>query len=177
MPLIIVEGVDGSGKTTLIQNFRQVASRLCWLFARSGPPQGPNDLDETIRYLSLHRRYQTPLITDRHPLISEPIYGPICRDKSLIESLGWSREEALNQIAHTADRVIYCRPELEVAIKASRVQRQMEGVEQQFWALYQAYDKAMQDLLQRGVNVIRYDWHDENLRGSLSDLNRLFLGV
>jgi hypothetical protein len=171
VPLIIVEGVDGSGKTTLIQNFRQVASRLCWIFARSGPPQSVLDLDETIRYLSRNRYYKTPLITDRHPLISEPIYGPIIRGKSLIEEY-WDREEALDQIAAIADRVIYCRPDLQIALRSSKREPQMPGVHEQYWALYQAYDKAMEDLLRRKVKVLPYDWSfDQSV-----DLNQLFLG-
>lgn len=176
MPLIVVEGVDGSGKTTLIQNFRQVASRLCWTFARSGPPQGTEDLIQTVRFVSRHTAYNIPLICDRHPLISEPIYGPIVRGKSLIEGY-WDREEALDKIAATVDRVIYCRPDLDIAFHSAKKNKQMPGVEEQYWALYQAYDRTMEDLLQRKVNVIRFDWDYDARHGMVSDLNRMFLGV
>lgn len=173
MPLIVVEGVDGAGKTTLIQNFRQQAKKLCWLFSRSGPPQGSVDLLMTVQYLARGSYYEIPLIADRHPLISEPIYGPITRGKSLIEN-AYSREHALDEAASQVNRIIYCKTDLETAQKASRRERQMTGVHEHYWALYQAYDKVMDDLRKRGAVVIDYDWTSD--LGTI-DLNQLFLGV
>lgn len=173
MPLIVVEGIDGAGKTTLIQNFRQQAKQLCWILARSGPPQGTQDLLETINLLGYGGRHLSiPLIADRHPLISEPIYGPIVRGKSLLEEY-YTEESAQGYIASLVDRVIYCKPDLETAQRASRRERQMPGVHEHYWALYQAYDKAMEDLRRRGVLVIEYDWTSP----MLEDLNQLFLGA
>jgi len=171
MPLIVVEGVDGAGKTTLIQNFRQQAKQLCWLFARSGPPRGSVDLYMTIQILARGSQYEIPLIADRHPLISEPIYGPITRGKSYIEE-AYSRDRALDAIANTASRIIYCKPDLEVAQKASRRERQMDGVHEHYWALYQAYDQSMESLRRLGVKVVDYDWTSPP-----ADLNQLFLGA
>ena len=171
MPLIVVEGVDGAGKTTLIQNFRQQAKQLCWLFARSGPPQGSVDLLMTVQYLSRGAQYEIPLIADRHPLISEPIYGPITRGKSLIEN-AYSRDRALDEIASIVNRVIYCKTDLETAQKASRRERQMAGVHEHYWSLYQAYDQSMESLRRLGVPVLEYDWTQPN-----PDLNQLFLGA
>lgn len=173
MPLIVVEGVDGSGKTTLIQNFRQQAKQLSWLFSRSGPPQGSLDLLMTVQYLSRGAQYEIPLIVDRHPLISEPIYGPIVRGKSLIESV-YPEDQAFQSIAHLSNRIIYCRTDLETAQRASRRERQMPGVHEQYWALYQAYDKAMEKLATLGARIIPYDW-TETFRPI--DFNKLFLGA
>jgi deoxyadenosine/deoxycytidine kinase len=173
MPLIIVEGVDGSGKTTLVQNFRQVAKKLCWIFSRSGPPTGSIDLLMTAQFLARGAQYETPLIVDRHPWVSEPIYGPIIRGKSLIEEV-YPRERALEAVASLANRVIYCKTDLETAQKASRRERQMEGVHEQYWALYQAYDAYMEDLRRLGVRVITYDWTQPH---NSPELNQLFLGA
>ena len=171
MPLIIVEGVDGSGKTTLIQNFRQVASRLCWLLFRSGPPQGTEDLVDTVRYIERSSLFSVPLIVDRHPLISETIYGPIVRGKSLIEDY-WTRDRALQRVVDTAVRVIHCRPPMEDIEKLARREKQMPGVLDNLWILYQAYDQTMASLARSGATVVTYDW----TRDDFTDLNHLFLG-
>lgn len=170
--LIVVEGVDGSGKTTLIQNFRQVAKQLCWIFSRSGPPQGPSDLLSTIGLLDRARYYSIPLITDRHPLISEPIYGPIIRGKSLIEE-DWPEALGHKYLGGLVSRVIYCKPSLETARKSSRRERQIEGVHEKYRDLYQAYDKAMENLRFLGIHVVEYDWTSP----IQPDFNQLFLGV
>jgi hypothetical protein len=172
MPLIIVEGVDGSGKTTLVQNFRQTASRHCLIISRSGPPRGKTDLIDSLYGITNLGRRETPIIIDRHPLISEPIYGPIIRGSSYVDP-PFNRENALEYVASTADRVIYCRTDLETAQRASRRERQMEGVHDQYWALYQAYDKYMEDLARLGVKIVPYDWTFDQSK----DLNHLFLGA
>ena len=172
MPLIVVEGVDGSGKTTLIQSFRQVAKRHCLILSRSGPPKVQSDLLEPLYAISNLGKSQIPLIVDRHPLISEPIYGPICRGKSMIESV-FDEGHAHLYVSTLANRIIYCRPEMDTIMKSARREKQMEGVIDNLWALYQKYDQVMTNLSRLGTLVIPYDWTlDQSI-----DLNNLFLGV
>src|SRR5262249_44934703 len=140
--------------------------------SRSGPPYTSGDLLDPLYYLRLLCATRVPVILDRHPLISEPIYGPIVRGKSLVDP-PFTRERALHEVASTATRVIYCRTDIETAKKASRRERQMEGVHEQYWALYQAYDKYMEDLARLGKKIISYDWTFDQSK----DLNQLFLGA
>lgn len=172
MPLIIVEGVDGAGKTTLIQNFRQVASKHCFIISRSGPPKTTEDCLRPMALFHAASR-NSPIIVDRHPLISEPIYGPIIRGVSMVDPpFNW--ELAIQMVAQVADRVIYCKTDLETAQKASRRERQMDGVHDKYWALYQAYDQYMESLARLGVKVVEYDWTAPH---NTPDLNQLFLGA
>lgn len=173
MPLIVVEGVDGSGKTTLIQNFRQATSKHSLIISRSGPPSCKEDLLTTLYGITNLGRREVPIIVDRHPLISEPIYGPIIRGKSYVDP-PFNRENALEYVAATAHRVIYCKTDLETAQRASRRERQMDGVHDKYWALYQAYDKYMESLRRLGLRVIDYDWTQPH---NTPDLNSLFLGA
>src|SRR5690606_261228 len=87
--LIIVEGMDGSGKTTLAQQLS------CWMgdvpikrFVTSG---GPTNYDLLVRktkaaLTDLHDQViqnQRPVVIyDRFPLISEAVYGSILRGKN-----------------------------------------------------------------------------------------------
>lgn len=69
---IIVEGTDGAGKSTLVQHLVRVY-RLPTQHSE-GPPHYPGEMDDRVeRYFS----YKEPHIFDRHPCISQPIYGTL----------------------------------------------------------------------------------------------------
>lgn len=69
--MIVVEGVDNSGKSALIRALRLVLPT--WQVQGSeGPPKHKGEMDERVtRYLDL----PTTTIFDRHPCVSQPIYG------------------------------------------------------------------------------------------------------
>lgn len=68
--MIIVEGMDNSGKSTLIRALRVV---LDWpVQASEGPPKYRGEQnDRVLRYMSQPVR----TIYDRHPCVSQPIYS------------------------------------------------------------------------------------------------------
>lgn len=70
--MIVVEGVDNSGKSTLIRALRVVLP--AWrVQASEGPPKHKGEMDERVtRYLS---DLPPTTIFDRHPCVSQPIYG------------------------------------------------------------------------------------------------------
>lgn len=69
--MIVVEGVDNAGKSTLIRALQVVLPG--WTVQGSeGPPKYKGEMDERVtRYLSL----PPTMIYDRHPCVSQPIYG------------------------------------------------------------------------------------------------------
>jgi GTPase SAR1 family protein len=77
---IIVEGPDGSGKTNLIQRLVNELNMPVHPKA-SDSKTGPHlpTLDAWVDNDLKTMHEQCPSIYDRHPLISELIYGPICR--------------------------------------------------------------------------------------------------
>jgi hypothetical protein len=56
--------------------------------------------------------------------------------------------------------------------KLARREKQMPGVLDNLWILYQAYDQTMASLARSGATVVTYDW----TRDDFTDLNHLFLG-
>lgn len=86
--MIIIEGMDNSGKSTLC---RQISAMLpTWQIQVSeGPPKYQGEQNERVkRYLA----YPKNTIYDRHPCVSQPIYGQMRThsdsiDPALIESL------------------------------------------------------------------------------------------
>jgi hypothetical protein len=85
--MIVVEGVDNSGKSTLIRALRVVLPAF-FLQASEGPPKYPGEQNKRVkRYLG----FPNDTIYDRHPCVSQPIYGTMrmhtdAIDPALIES-------------------------------------------------------------------------------------------
>lgn len=113
--MIIVEGPDGGGKTTLITMLAEaldleVEPRACT--SENGIDMTTlanwvdNDLVRSGRPRGLH---------DRYPLISEPIYGPLTRGRMAdgFEDLDWL-STCLSTFYDLQPTIIYCIPPLDV---------------------------------------------------------------
>lgn len=160
--MIIVEGMDNTGKTTLIKSlvaqfdleYRGSASEL-----RGDPSKLVAWVDE-----ELARPTVKPPIYDRFPLISEEVYGPILRGRSSIPERrydGWAQ-------AHSV-LFIYCRPPLGY-IRRWGTREQMEGVKEFDKELIARYDRVMHRYRCRGWGVIRYDYSDTESHARLLGL-------
>lgn len=162
MPIIVVEGVDGSGKTTLLDKLRlsNGPRRYYNLIRHSCRPLKPNDVYDFLTWIEERAMAGTPhRIVDRHPLISEPIYGPILRGEDLTN---FTKSYRLARLKMSVDKVIYCCPPLETIKKNLSVQPQLEGVARRIEELVAAYDDAMRELTANKVTVIYYDYTAED---------------
>lgn len=78
MAVIVIEGVDNSGKSTLANRMKDFFLPSCTIQRSEGPDKGNGEINERIRtynvMISQSARSGT-LIFDRHPCISEPIYS------------------------------------------------------------------------------------------------------
>jgi hypothetical protein len=99
--MIILEGPDNSGKTTL---GKHLADAMKLQLIHGGGP--PVDLNEALARVKLVMSYPKPAIYDRVIQIGEGIYGPICNRKALFNT-----RTALSKLQsrHTP-LIIYCRP-------------------------------------------------------------------
>jgi len=69
--IIILEGVDNSGKSTLAT---RLAMHLDYvIIPTEGPPKYEGEMDERLERYRV--RYATNVIFDRHPVISQSLYG------------------------------------------------------------------------------------------------------
>lgn len=67
---IVLEGIDASGKSTLAKELQRV---LYWPIQHSeGPPKYPGEMN--VR-LTNYAMFTSPYIFDRHPVVSQSIYG------------------------------------------------------------------------------------------------------
>jgi hypothetical protein len=78
--MIVVEGADNSGKSTLIKALLVVLPG--WdVQGSEGPPKFPGEMNERVRrYLGRGRT-----LFDRHPCVSQPIYGQMRTHKDEID--------------------------------------------------------------------------------------------
>jgi hypothetical protein len=115
--MIIIEGPDGAGKTTLINN----------LSSFFGLPVAPRVVrQDTTPMVNLREWVDTNLaqgfqriIFDRHRLISEPIYGTIMPNK-IVDHGFWERrwlKEAMTRFHDIRPLVIYCLPPLGTVVR------------------------------------------------------------
>lgn len=155
--MIIVEGPDGSGKDTLIDELihqlgvdvvkgpRAVKSSI------SGPVDNLGDW-----VLKDYREWgmtEACRIYNRHPLISEKVYGPVLRGG--IERGLSDASEALLQAFAGSTLVIMCRPPLEVVRECVNADRDMRGVVDNIDEIYSRY-QAMEKLWPGWM--VKYDW-------------------
>lgn len=139
--MIILEGPDGAGKTTLIQRINRrfavpVAERA------SDSIKGPvSDLCGWVDNDLLNWGRKPLYLYDRYPLISEPVYGPLCR-QNVPERMtqGWMRSR-LNTF-RSMSLVIWCIPPLETVLKnvgGDGPGKHMDGVAQSISAIWHSY--------------------------------------
>lgn len=144
---IIVEGPDGSGKSSLITHLTE--SLGLDIHERASTSRGgPVDrLAEWVeRDIHSYAGVWRPFIYDRHPVISEPIYGRVVRNDLAprFEFPGWLIGCRLQMYSKTI--VVFCMPPLDVVqanVQATR-DSQMPGVLDRIRDVYLAYNKAIE---------------------------------
>lgn len=150
MALIIVEGCDGAGKTTLINKLQK---DLNLITIKSPRPRDYKDCKDLLaRTLLLAER--TNVICDRIGIISEPIYGPICRN-----TLGFPPKSETERILMAINPIIiHCNPPIHACLENIKSESQMPGVENNLIRLHEAYNEWMGMLSHDSHFVIEYDY-------------------
>ena len=155
---IIVEGMDNTGKTTLIQRIIREYARG---YSSAKVSLGPNCSEKEQRYwleMSLEQVIKCPndlLIFDRFLPICDTIYGNVLRGGSL-----WNIKDGIIKeiLSKYNPLIIYCRPDMDKIIGFEDGRDQMEGVEENARLLVETYDETMDYLISLGYQVITYDY-------------------
>lgn len=138
--MIILEGPDGAGKSTLVKQLSHdldlpVAKRAC---TSTGGPV--DDLGSwAARDVSRWRQFPLSLY-DRHPFISEYIYGPALR--GYLDPTVTALPPLYRQRFMDDSLTVLCMPPLSTVKANLTAEPQMDGVTDRIsliYALYQAY--------------------------------------
>ncbi len=153
---IIVEGVDGSGKTTLIGYLRDQFHNLELIRNDLGPKQDfivwwPEQLErEKSAVVPIHDRF----------FYSELVYGPVLRGKLAVP---WEMVTNISWFLRASAFLIYARPPIDSIRKASKVNEQMEGVHDNLLKLLELYDQLMlAEMAWYQSRFICWDWTKGN---------------
>jgi hypothetical protein len=138
VPHVIVEGCDGSGKTTLVDEL--VNSGLARHPRAADSLKGPvKNLAEWVNHERL--REKADGVYDRHPLISECIYGPITRNllPPLFIDPNWVQRT--RHLTAGSTMVVWCIPPWKVVCRnvMGTPDGHMPGVVDHLRSLYDAY--------------------------------------
>lgn len=146
MKNIIVEGPDGSGKSTLIAHLQESLGLPLHEKASTSKGGPIDDLwawvetDLIPMRAAIHNTFPAH-IYDRHPVISEPIYGPIVRKsvREYFDDLTFIRR-VTNQI-HETCIVVWCLTDLGTVTQNvfANAKEQMPGVTLNIAKVHQAY--------------------------------------
>lgn len=150
--LIILEGADGSGKTSLANKIRKEVEEYMLFLRSNGAPHHVGQLADVIGWVS-EIPYRIPVIQDRNPVISEYIYGPIIRGKCMH---GLTFDQMARMFRKSM--IIYCRPSYSALAAGMRQEVQMEGVALNHKEIVRAYDQLIGQFRETDMSVIPFDF-------------------
>lgn len=181
--MIIVEGPDNSGKSTLIKQLREdLGVRLITPIAQ-GPTRSMKDLYDRTYYIidQAIRNKSDKIIVDRINLISEDIYGPICRQRNLWDSMAKEKQKLWSSLNLLNPFIIYCRPSNEVLenmethqVKVYDTPEHLKSIQEKQGLIVRAYDNYFANW--KYYNFFRYDYNDPNSYFNLTILLKEYLG-
>lgn len=151
--MILVEGPDNSGKSTLIEQLT-VEFDLFKCDRPHGPPKTPEELyNRTMDVQNLYKSKK--LIMDRNPIIGENIYGPILRCKNMWDDIPEKEEceeELFSKLLSHTIFLIYCRPPREILLDLSThrvkdydTKEHLESLSKNQSRIVDAYDRFMSE--------------------------------
>lgn len=85
--IVIVEGPDGLGKTSLVRMVSEATGALKTVPLASVEPQARGTLVLADGFKSLHDYEGHKVVYDRHPFVSEPVYGPYPYPQVMVHNL------------------------------------------------------------------------------------------
>ena len=156
--VIIIEGSDGSGKDKLIEkllkDFGPLQLQLGPRAVKSSQEGPVDDLARwTIRDLQEWPLVETTRVYNRHPLISEFVYGPLLRGHEA-PGMRQVRDVALATMYRDA-LVVWCSPPLAEVTRNVSNERDMPGVQENIRTIFKMYRDSQRSYLGKKVT---YDY-------------------
>lgn len=155
--MIIVEGPDGSGKSSLIRRLSEDTGLRIHERA-SDSIQGPiGDMSVwAYRDVTTQLDHHLVEIYDRHPLVSQYIYGPIAREYLEPDMQSATMHLAIRMLAKQC-LMIFCLPPVDTVVANTHAEQQMQGVDENIRRIYHMYC-SMRMFWPNPANLMMYDY-------------------
>jgi hypothetical protein len=155
--VIILEGPDGGGKTTLARHLNE---KYGYVTMKTSQPKDGEDLftSYTTSLLQATGSWR-PIVFDRHYL-GEPVYGPIMRDADLLGTRGRRLLERL--IVSRGVHLVLCLPTWEKLLQAWKDKNGDDYLrnEDQLAKINTAYHRQLEKIHMPVANVLGYRWSE-----------------
>lgn len=169
--MIVVEGMDNTGKTTLV---KKLAKEFDLKIVKS---PGPVDqgLENSLKWMrKTLENNDLQVIYDRYPLISERIYGPIIRKNDVLAPY-WIK--LVRKFLDREPILIYCRPPIDDILNFGE-REQMEGVVERAKELVELYDEYMKWFSKKmGTRLVVYNYRDSNSYANVRNRVSIYLNL
>lgn len=168
--MIVVEGMDSSGKSTLCE---QLGKDFQLDVVHSTGTRSEEQMFARSHWMI---RYSPAWhILDRFHVISDQVYGEVIRHHNPFASR--RGEIVVDQFLSSNPLIIYCRPDSAVILDELGKKDQMEGVIPHAPSLIDKYDELIGKLYRRiPNNVIAYNYRDETGYQAVAGRVEAYLG-
>jgi len=165
--MIVVEGPDNSGKTTLLKTISEAFRTE--IHHSGGPPKYDGEtLDRTAEYLQMDYK-----LYDRFPAISDQVYSPLFRGVNYFNTK--RGQQLFKDFLLKRPLIVYCRPPDEVLMELENHKFHPENETQEHFQkvmanqakIIETYDALMAQISNLNIApMVQYDWtkdYDEKL--------------
>lgn len=155
--MVIIEGPDNSGKSTLIKNIvRSLAPMPIKVNHSGGPPHSEGEVKKRMDDILKLGEKEPFLLQDRVSCISDIVYGTTLRDGSV-----FTKTDHLTRLMKSGPIIIYCRPPTMILLKGianrpvkkHKTPEHVQAVVENQRRLASVYDELMDN-----IQHINYDW-------------------
>ena len=170
--MLIITGMDNSGKTTLVQQLLKELNRNPFQEERYKVVNSPGPVSKELQegwvlaQLTLGAEERATNIYERFPLLEEVVYGSVLRDNPLFEY----GDAYFKLLKKENPLIVYTRPSREKIFNFGD-RHQMEGVIEKSTELLAAYDDLIFKMLSEGWRILIYDYET----GSPEELAKAYL--
>lgn len=159
--MLVVEGPDGAGKTTLITKLQ---AELGWEVSARVVSQQAEPMVDLQAWVdeNLSKGFHHAIF-DRHRLISEPIYGPIIRGTNApgFDEIEWLAPRLFTFFRHVRPIIIYCLPPFKVVKRNVESDLHNRTIAPHIEAIYGAYcERVSRSLAYRMSGSAVNIWYD-----------------
>jgi len=170
--MLVVEGPDGAGKTTLIHTLQEKLELPLAPRVVSKDAEAMVDLRAWVDQ-NLMRGFQHTIF-DRHRLVSETIYGPILRQEQEpgFSDFHWLRER-MHLFYKLRPIIIYCLPPLKLVKHNVWQGDDNVVVQDHIEAIYSAYVSRAALDCEMNINTFIYDYTRHGTSAMIAAIERI----